>query len=246
MLFATISKGFKSGGFAGSQGVAASAVIPVDPEEAFNYELGMKGQFLDGRLQINATAYYTDYEDLQIVRFGPVAGSPFGTFVTANLGSAEMFGAEVEWKFLVTDHLSFSGYYAYLDSEVDGLVIETGGGPGDASGSDLRQAPENSTNLVLSYNLPSDVGVFDFRFAYSNTDSQIMDYIDQRTRIDRIELIDGRISWTSPDERWDVALWGKNLADKDYIAHSYVIGPGVIGVWGAPRTFGLTATYSMR
>lgn len=246
MFFGTISKGFKSGGFAGSQGVESSASIPVDPEEALNYEVGMKGLFLDDRLQLNATAYYTDYEDLQIVRFGPVAGSPFGTFVTANLGEAEMLGAEIEWQIWLTERLSFAGYYAYLDSEVDGLVIETNGGPVDASGSDLRQAPENSTNLVLRYDIPSEVGLFDVRVSYSNTDPQIMDYIDQRTRIERIELFDARVGWTSADERFEVAVWGKNLADKDYIAHSYVIGPGVIGVWGAPRTFGVTASFLLR
>ncbi len=79
---------------------------------------------------------------------------------------------------------------------------------------------------------------------YSYMDEQINDYIDQRTVVQQHELVDARLAWTSNDEHWEVAIWGKNLFDEDYISHSYVIGPGVIGVWGPPRTFGMTATYS--
>ena len=245
MFFLSASKGFKSGGFAGSQGVESSASVPVDPEEALNYELGMKGTFFEQRLQLNLTTFYTDYQDLQVVRFGPVAGSPFGTFVTANIGEAEMIGAEAEWQWYITDDLSFSGYYAYLDSEVNDLVIETAGGPVDASGLPLRAAPRNSTNLVLNYERPTDVGTFSARVAYHNTDEQRQDYVFLPTVVDRIELFDAQVGWRSQDERWSVSIWGKNLKDRDYISHTYVIGPGVIGVWGNPRTVGLTATYQM-
>ena len=88
MLFGSASKGFKSGGFAGSQGIEAVAGDPVDPETAWNYELGFKGDLLNNTLRLNTTFFFTDYEDLQIVRFGPVAGSAFGTFVTANIGTS--------------------------------------------------------------------------------------------------------------------------------------------------------------
>ncbi|MGI9289306.1 MAG: TonB-dependent receptor, partial [Pseudomonadales bacterium] len=245
LLFASASKGFKSGGFAGSQGVEAAATDPVDPEIAWNYELGFKGDLLDNSLRLNLTAFYTDYEDLQIVRFGPVPGSEFGTFQTTNIGEAEILGAEVEFTWHVTENFRFSGNYAYLDTEVDDLIINTTGGEVDASGSDLRQAPENSVSISLAYSVPTDAGNFDARLDYSNIDEQITDYINQDTVVERAELWDGRIAWNSPNEKWEVALWGKNLLDSDYFSHSYVIGPGVIGVWGAPRTFGVSATWNL-
>lgn len=246
MLFGTVSKGFKSGGFAGSQGIEAVAGDPVDPETAWNFELGFKGDLLDNTLRLNATAFYTDYEDLQIVRFGPVAGSEFGTFVTANLGTADIKGFEFDFLWNMTDNFSLSGNYAFLDTEVNGLVIETAGGPVDVSGKDLRQAPDNSYNIAARYQQPTNHGTYDFRLEFSHMDRQSTDYLNDLTRIDAHDLLDARIAWTSPSENLEVALWGKNLAEEDYISHSYVIGPGVIGVWGAPRTYGLTATWSFQ
>lgn len=245
MFFATASKGYKSGGFAGSQGVREAASKPVDPEEAFNYELGFKGDFLDNSLRLNATVYYTDYQDLQVVRFGPVAGTEFGSFQTTNIGEAEIQGAEVEFTWYPTDNLYFQGFYAYLDTEVSDLVLDTTKGVVDASGKTLRSAPKDSSNFSINYNMPTDAGAFDFRLEYSYTARQRGDYIDDRISYDPIELFDGRIAWTSADESWDVSLWGKNLKDESYIAHEYVIGPGGIGTWGAPRTFGLSVNYAM-
>ena len=245
MLFGTISKGFKSGGFAGSQGVEAVAADPVDPETALNYELGFKGDLLDNTLRFNATAFFTDYEDLQIVRFGPVAGSEFGTFVTANIGTADIVGLEADFIWNITDQFSLSGNVAFLDTEVDGLVLETANASVDASGSDLRQAPDFSYNITGKYSIPTNHGTYDFRLEFSHMDRQITDYVDQRTRIDEHDLLDARIAWTSNNESLEIALWGKNLAEEDYISHSYVIGPGVIGVWGPPRTVGVTATWNM-
>ena len=198
---------------------------------------------MDDTLRFNATAFKTDYKDLQVVRFGPVAGSEFGAFITDNLGTADIQGLEVDFQWIATDNLSFSGNYAYLDTEVNDLIIVTNSGANDISGKPLTAAPENSYSLVANYFHPTEVGEFDVRLQYSHVDEQSRDYLDDRVIIDVHDLIDLRIGWVSKDEDLEIALWVKNLADEDYIAHSYVIGPGVIGVWGAPRTIGVTATY---
>lgn len=246
MFFGSVSKGFKSGGFAGSQGIEAVASTPVDPETAINYEVGFKGDFFDNSLRLNATAFYTDYEDLQVVRFGPVPGSAFGTFVTTNVGEADITGVELEFTWYITENLRFAGHHAYLDTETADLVFEIGSGPFNASGQELTRAPQNSSNVSLSYDLPTDNGNWDFRLEYSHTDEQRTDFVDPRIIQDEFELFDARVGWTSSDETWEVALWAKNLLDEDYISHMYVIGPGGIGVWGEPRTYGLNVTYSLQ
>ena len=81
----------------GSQGIESVASDPVDQETVTNFELGMKADFFDNTLRLNMTAYYMDYDDLQIVRFGPVPGSEFGTFITTNVGSADIKGLETEF-----------------------------------------------------------------------------------------------------------------------------------------------------
>ena len=244
MVFGSVSKGFKSGGFAGSQGVESAASSPVDPETAVNFELGFKGDLADDTLRLNMTAFFTDYEDLQIVRFGPVPGSTFGTFITTNIGSADILGLEAEFTWYATDNFLLSGNVAILDTEANDLIIETTGGPFDASGSELRQAPELSYNLQATYSLPTQVGNWEFNVAFSHVDEQITDYVFPGTVIQEQDLLDARLGWTSNDERWDVSVWGKNLTDEDYISHSYVIGPGVIGVWGAPATYGVTVNFN--
>jgi len=241
MFFATISRGFKSGGFAGTQGVETAASNPVDQETVTNYELGMKADFFDNTFRLNMTAFYMDYQDLQIVRFGPVPGSVFGTFITTNIGSADIYGLETEMTWLATDRLRFSGYLALLDTEANGLIINGN----DLSGTQLRQAPKTSYNIMADYNLPTNVGDVDFHLEFSYVDEQLNDYLFTATVIDEQNLLDARVGWTSNSGTWRVSLWGKNLTNEAYFAHTYVIGPGVIGVWGPPRTYGVTATWFM-
>ncbi len=240
MMFGSISKGFKSGGFAGSQGVESSASTPVDQETAINYEFGLKGDLLEDTLRLNATLFYTDYEDLQVVRFGPVPNSTFGTFVTTNVGEAEIKGLELEINYFITDQFRVAGHYAYLDTETSDLIFEVSAGTIDASGKTLTRAPENSYNFAFIYDMPMTSGDLDFRLEFTHADEQRTDFVDDRIIQDEYDLIDARLGWTSPDEKWDVAVWGKNITDEDYISHMYVIGPGGIGVWGAPSTFGVT------
>jgi len=242
MFFGTISKGFKSGGFAGSQGIESVASNPVDPETVWNYELGMKSDFFDRSLRLNVTAFYMDYQDLQIVRFGPVEGSAFGTFITTNIGSADIYGLEIESTWLVTENFQLSGHLALLDTEANDLIINGQ----DLSGTELRQAPEMSYNIMADYFLPSGIGAWNFHLEFSHVDEQLNDYLFTATVIDEQNLLDARIGWTSNSGQWEVGLWAKNLTDEAYFAHSYVIGPGAIGVRRPPRTYGVTATWYIR
>ncbi|MFW2422521.1 MAG: TonB-dependent receptor [Porticoccaceae bacterium] len=239
MFYGTLSKGFKSGGFAGSQGVEAAASNPVDPEEVINYEVGIKSDVSD-TLRVNASVFMMDYTDLQIVRFGPVEGSEFGTFQTTNIGEADITGIETEFTWYANENLRFSGFYAYLESEANDLVFNGT----DYSGASLRSAPKNSYSLAANYTVPSSYGVWEFSLDYNFTDEQTTDFADTRIGIEDRALVNGYISLTSNDEAWDISLWGKNITDEDYLTHMYVIGPGGIGAWGAPATFGVTVTWS--
>ena len=248
MWYGTVSMGFKSGGFGGAPGTPEQASTPVDPEEVINYEVGMKGDFLDRTLRFNVAAFYMDYTDLQVVRFGPTLDNPnFGQFVTENAGEAEIMGLETEFTWAPSDVFRLSGSYAYLDTSVSDLTIN-GVDPTKLPGNsdDLRQAPENKYSLTAVYDIPLAGGsLISLRADYMHTDEQINDYLNQNTIIDEFDLIDARVSWTSADNNWVVALWGKNLTDEEYISHSYTIGPGVIGTWGAPQLYGASVTYQM-
>lgn len=248
MWFATVAKGYKSGGFGGAPTLIEDATTPVDEETAWNYEIGMKGDFFDSSLRLNITAFYMDYEDLQIVRFGPTIENPeFGQFTTENIGSADIEGIELEATWYPTENLMIHATYGYLDTEVDDLILETGTGFVDISGLPLRQAPENKYSITASYDVPMNSGAnLNFRVDYTYTDEQINDYpTADNTVIEEFSLVDARAAWTSADGAWQVAIWGKNLTEDEYFSHSYTIGPGTVGVWGHPRTYGATLTWSM-
>lgn len=243
MYFGTVSTGYKSGGFAGSQGVASAATNVVNPEEVTNFEIGFKGDFLDNTLRFNATAFVSDYEDLQVVRFGPVPNSEFGSFQTTNIGSADLSGVELDFTWHASERIRFSGNYAYLDTEANDLVLEGATGSSDFSGLALRQAPENSYSLTANYHLPTAHGEYDFRLQYSHVDEQHFDFPTiTETIADEVDLLDLRINWVSSSEKYQLTLWAQNVTDEEYITHAFRIGPGSIGVYGAPATFGVTGT----
>ncbi len=244
MYYATVSTGYKAGGFAGSQGVAVAAGTPVEPEGVTNLEVGFKGDFLDNSLRLNATAFTMDYEDLQIVRFGPVPDSDFGTFQTTNIGQADISGLEVDFIWQVSDQFQLSGNYAWLDTEADDLIVEGFAGSADYSGSELRQAPTNTWSLVGEYRWSLASGALDFRVQYSHTDENHHDYPTLKDTVTgEHDLLDALIRWTSVDESYKLSLWGKNLTDEAYSQHAYRIGPGSIGAWNDPLTMGVTGTY---
>ena len=188
---------------------------------------------------MNATVFYMDYTDLQIVRFGPVEGSDFGTFQTTNIGEADIYGLEMDFIWQIGDNFQLSGNYAYLDTEANDLIVDGR----DFSGSELRQAPENTYSIVGLYTLPTDIGDFDFRAQYIGSDEQHFDYATlENTVSESHEELDLSARWTSPEQGYQVSLWVKNATDEAYAQHAYFIGPGSIGAWNAPRAYGVTGT----
>jgi iron complex outermembrane receptor protein len=240
-LYAAVSWGFKSGGFAAApQGIEFTE--PLDQEEALNFELGVKADLADN-LRVNAALFSTEYEDLQIQTFGPLtAAAAFGTFQTFNAGDAEIRGIELEATWVVTEHLTLSGFYAFQDSEFGDTNIPGTAFP-DQSGQDLIRAPENKFSINADFYRPlaggSELGA---NLSWRYTD-------DQRGELEpwaiqpAFDLFDARVSWTNAGGALEVAVWGKNLADEEYITHVYTIASSVVAVFGDPRMYGATLTY---
>ncbi|MFT5472374.1 MAG: iron complex outermembrane receptor protein [Kiritimatiellia bacterium] len=250
MLYGAVSTGFKSGGFTGSATTAVGATTPFEPEEATNYEIGLKGDFLDRRLRVNLSAFYLDYKDLQVTRFFQPQGSIAGEFITENAANAEIQGFEAEFTALLTDNLEIGGYYSYLDAtfaKFFGTPDISGGG--DFSGNTLRQAPEHSVGGHIQYEidlggdrgrLAANVSGAYQSLAYTNVDNNSLDVIPGYS------VGDARLSWNSADDQWMVQAWVKNFTDEVYRTHVFTQRGGRIGfgTFAPPRTYGLTVQFS--
>lgn len=171
----------------------------------------------------------------------------FGIFQTLNAGDAEIKGIELEATLLVTDAFTLGGMYTYTDSEYDkGTTLVNGAGDVvDISGQQLNRTPQEKYNINGEYvhALPGG-GELRARADWRWTDFNRQDIFADQSNQPSFGIMDARLAWISAGGNWEVSLWAKNLTDKDYIAHSYVVGPGTIAVFGPPRTYGITAGYS--
>ncbi|WP_374764199.1 TonB-dependent receptor [Yunchengibacter salinarum] len=255
LLFANASTGFKSGGFVGSASTAERASTAFDEENATNYEAGFKSDLFNRRLRLNVTAFFTDYNDLQVTRFFQPITSGFGEFITENAGEAESKGVEVEFTGLITRELEVGGSYAYLDATftnfqgtpsvtADGTITDSG----DFDGNRLRQAPEHMVHLFGQYThtLADDSSIY----ARLNYRYQSRSFFDPNnnpiTDIPGYEIWDGRVAWQSPDQVWEVAAWMKNIGDEEYRTHIFSQRGSRIAfaLFGDPRTYGLSVTWN--
>ncbi|WP_218354918.1 TonB-dependent receptor [Alteromonas lipotrueiana] len=135
LVFGNYSEGFRppvtnrvGGGLASNQsGKFENFRIPVysTTDTLDNYELGIKGDFLDGILRVNATAYYSEITDLQTSRFDPTNIS-FLVF-TDNVGDAEIKGMDADITWLATDDLVINAAFSLLDTELTRINSELAG-----------------------------------------------------------------------------------------------------------------------
>ena len=165
LLFANYSEGFRppvtnrlGGDAAANQSGAFEGFrIPVysTTDTLDNYELGMKGDFLDGIVRVNATAYYSEISDLQTSRFDPTNIS-FLVF-TDNVGDAEVKGLDADITWLATDDLVLNAAFSLLDTELTSINPELEGiAPG--VGARLPYSAEFSGNINARYYFELDGG----------------------------------------------------------------------------------------
>lgn len=253
-LFTNIATGYKSGGFRGSPSTQEGATTPFKEEEATSYEFGIKSRWLGQRGVLNVSGFFVDYEDLQVTRFFQPVGSAFGEFITENAGKAEISGVEVELAAVLTENIELGGNYAWLDASfeeftgspsiaADGTVTD----PGTFDDSRLRIAPEHTASayIKLNYSFSNGAGL-DGKFKIRYQDDMFFDPDNNPINVSPSHtLLDTWAAYTTPDNKWEIKLWVKNITDKEYVTHGFTQRGSRIafGVFGEPRTYGGTVTY---
>ncbi|WP_405227134.1 TonB-dependent receptor [Lentisalinibacter sediminis] len=237
-VYFTAARGYKSGAFVSQTATPQAAATPLDPEIATNYELGVKSEFLNNRLRVNAAVFRMDYEDLQVFRLD-------GSLLIAANAEATSQGLELDTTALLTDNWVVNFNYGYLDAEYDQFIS----GGEDFTGNRLPRAPENSFSVTSNYTFNLAGGSsMDFNLNYAYQDDFFHDPSNANgSGEDGYGLLRAGFTWTSASGAWDVTAWGKNLTDEEYRTHTIISNiAGTVDLWGMPRTYGLTVNYRMQ
>lgn len=239
MLFGTISEGFKSGGY--NDGAGDVSGISFGPETLWNYELGFKSDFADGRVRFNASLFHMKWDDMQLRVDDPNTPNSFDPRIL-NAGKAHSDGAELELTAIVTDGWMIGGNIALLDGEFDEGTLPDGT-PLDR----LVKAPKFSGSIYAEYAtaIGQNLNLF-IRGDVYHTDAywmaanQTVPQAEQKA----YDLLNARIALSDAASRWQVALWGKNLTDEQYNVGVFdLLANPFVGQYfnaiGEPRTYGL-------
>ncbi|MEM7001262.1 MAG: TonB-dependent receptor [Pseudomonadota bacterium] len=249
--YVTVSRGFKSGGYndqAGSGGFANFPVAAYDPEFATSYEVGVKTTLLDERVRFNATYFNVNYEDFQRSTVVSVPGTAFQETRTFNAADVDAQGLELELTALLAEGLTLRANLGWLDSEYNEFVLDRNldGIEEDFSGRDVVRSPELTGGIDLTYERPlGDSGHLRFNVSYLYEDENTYYYNDDigeqfDTVLEERTILGASVTWESVDEKYWVALFGKNLTDERYKTASQAVGVlWTFSNYGPPRTYGI-------
>lgn len=181
-VYASISKGYKAGGTSvgnDTNNNNAPISIKYDKETLWNYELGLKTEFWNNRVRLNAAIFQLKWEDLQLeaFRFLTVGDLSSNFEQTINVDEAKATGAEVEFIAALTEGFTLTGGFGYLDSEIEksDTAQITGGFVVNLEGLDVPKAPEFTANLSGEQRWQIDGGEAWARLEYVYRDGQFSD-----------------------------------------------------------------------
>jgi len=249
MLYALFSEGYRRGG---RNIQRPGAVLPADfdPDHLRNYELGLKSQWMGGRMRLNVTGFLMTWDDYQAEVVDP---GPLFQVLVANIGDAEIKGVELDLNTLLGDGWEFGLNLASIKAETttDNVLI------GSASGTRLPLSPEFKAATYLQYTIPAMVlgGNMYGRVQYSYTG-------DSHNAVDcSLELAPGespvgvcydiQASYAISDvklgyekDNWEVNLFVNNLTDERAEIFIQQLPPAGRTTVNRPREMGVQ--FSMR
>ena len=267
MLYASWSRGYRSGGFSGRGTTLYSATTPYGPETVDSYEAGYKAAFLNSKLEINLAAFLAKYKDLQQNTTIPAIGGVGSETIVTNVGSATLKGVELELTARPVEGLTLSGSLGLLDNSLKNFIslgAISATVPGvrtiDYSNVSMIYAPKTTLSLNANYMRPTGFGEVIANLGYryiSPYDQQIgldatLDYPatgtivvprnDARLRSDKQNLLDASLT-----ARFDlgghtarVTGFARNLLDDRGPNAAFTVA----GLWSfssarEPRTYGV-------
>ena len=241
-VYATYNRGTKSGGFFSGQTTDPRDLGPYKDETVNAYEVGAKSEFLDRRLRINVSAFYYDYKDLQVYTQVQRDGLPVQLFTNAS--AARVYGGEAEIEARPVTGLSLTLGASLLSAEYKDFIsyVDPSQPPVDYSGNTLPSAPKASLNGAARYEHSLGAGDLVTQLDFTYRGKVYYDTANTERLSDKARAyVNGQVGWAFADGRYELGVWGKNLADTTNISDITAIAAFGFDVFsmGPPRTYGV-------
>jgi len=215
-VYTQFATGFKGGGI-NPRPYYIQQVQPFEPESVDAYEVGFKSRLLENRLRLNVAAFYNKYSDIQLTLVQcPTLippGAPPNCYLPANVGSAKIKGAEAEAE-LALGRLRIDSSASYLDFKYDSVQA--------ATLVRLSDKPPYTPKYKFSAGVQYEFGIGAAGSITPRVDFQYQDetYSAARNfpngRIPGYGLTNARLTYRSPDDKWQLSLSVLNVFDKYY------------------------------
>ncbi|MEO0580158.1 MAG: TonB-dependent receptor, partial [Pseudomonadota bacterium] len=219
MGYVSATRGFKSGGW-NARGTGAASFQPFGPETLWSYEVGMRADYLNDKLRVNATLFYTDLEDLQTT-----SATPSGAFLTTNAGGLEVTGLEFEITAVPTESWDIFIAGGFQDAEYTDLPsgcvapnTDFAAFDIDCNVADPKRSPDTTLTIGTTYDIPiAAIGA-------SLRPTATLRWIDENvtgTRQlgvnDEEAILNAGLQLVDDENVWTAALECKNCTDEEYV-----------------------------
>lgn len=256
MLYGSYTNGFKSGGFdmRANQAINPDADKPYQEETVDTFELGMKSEWFNQRLRLNAAVFMSKYEDMQVTVQRSVETSP-GTVTVAsqvlNAANADINGVELEATFAVTRDFNLSAIVGYVDAKFNEVEFFDPNQQQVIDVSDIwsfANTPDLTATLAGTYSMATRFGEVALTANLAHRGATQIFEIPSILDFGGYTVFNAGATWYSNDGHWDVSLQAKNIGDKQARIAGYnfagpVLDNSVLGFYTDPRTFSLTVGY---
>lgn len=233
LVYLSVARGFKGGGWQGGAANAIAASTPYEPETAWNYEIGFKSELFDNRLRLNLAAFYTDFQDLQVELLDDVNL----VLVVANAADATISGIEGEMQTAIHENVTFYASASFIDAEYKDYIDPLRGI--DYSGNQIQRTPEFQGNAGIDVSIPMSDGlefIGNIQYGYQ---SEMYYGPDNTNDEPGYGLLDLRAGIGAQDGKWQVFAYAKNVSDELYRVSIIPFAGDEFSVYGPPSTYGL-------
>jgi iron complex outermembrane recepter protein len=248
LIYGSISRGVKSGGFTAHNTLSAPAADPFEPEKLTAYEVGVKSD-LTHTLRVDASVFYYRYRDQQILGkvFDDVSQSFIGRFVNAN---SRISGGEVDLQWRPIAALSVSQYAGFVEGYYTSKLLNSPIDPTQPA-VDYNGQPESfpkwsyGGDVSYTWNIGAYSLTAESNYSFHDTYSQFFLLGSNDFTIPKYWLANANLSFSpASGAPWTVTLWGRNIFDKSYdITRNFFLPSSEVAAAGEPTTVGIRLTY---